>query len=120
MINLVSAVENKTLEIADEFAENAVKIAKGNAPHDSGHLIASINTYKTSKWSYIVTTDARGSNKFEYPARIEAGEEVHPNQKRQGWAYQPRAIWYHGTWHNMARASAQSGFMEKTMGMLHI
>ena len=114
MVNLVSAVDNKVLEIADNFAEGAVKIAKGNAPKDSGKLIASINMYKTGRYSYLVTTDAVGSNGFDYPARVEAGEAVYPNPNGPGY------IWFHGGPHLFASDSAQSHFMQRTMEMLHI
>ena len=111
-VNLVAPIEQVILTVGDDLANKAVEIAKGNAPVDTGQLSASINTYKTSKWSWRVLTDAYGWNGFEYPARIEAGEAVYPTKKNY--------VWFHGQPHLFASASGQSHFMKKTMESLHI
>lgn len=114
-VKMVSTVRKMLKGEFDNIATRAMLQASGNAPYDSGNLAASIEWHSRGFGKYTVKTNAVGSNGVAYPARIEAGDPVFPNQKRQGWAYYPRGIWYHNQWHSSARASSKSHFMEKTV-----
>lgn len=128
-VYIVGHLDTVVVEALDRLADDGVSIAKSNAPHDSGALEDSIHKEVTGLYSRKVTTNAAGSSgkkankkRFEYPARIEAGDEVIPSgrYKHNFGAGPEPAIWFKGRWHKKAGASAKSGFMEKTMNMLHI
>lgn len=115
-ISLGDVVVNIAEEAGNKLANEAVIIAKGNAPVDSGNLRGSIHAEKTGDARWKITTNAVGENDFAYPARIEKGEEVLPNPMTN-----PKGvIWFHGKYHKKARASNEKEFMLRTMNSLHI
>lgn len=107
MVHLARAVEKIIDTQADEFVNEVVAYEKSIAPVDTGRLVASIHSEKMGLGSYIVTTAAYGDNGFEYPARIEAGQAVYPTRAK--------ALWYHDSWHSMARPSSRSHFARNTV-----
>lgn len=114
MVDLGGVVKQITEQAGNRLAQQGVEAARAFAPHDGGGLAASIHYTKAGQYTWVVETGANGPNGFAYPARIELGQEVHP---RPG---NTRGLYYHGTWHKMSGASAQSGFMRKAMATLHI
>lgn len=107
-VHLVDGIERLVeLGMQDIVQDEIVPYAKREAPHDTGRLRASIHAIQTGRFDWIVTTNARGDNGVEYPARIEKGQAVYPTKAK--------ALWYHKRWHSMARASYQSHFMENTV-----
>lgn len=115
-VYMVGPVTNIINTALDRVTNDAVNIAKSNAPvGDTGQLSGNIHSEVISRWGRRVTTSAYGPYKgFEYPARIEAGEEVHPRPGNK------KGLYYRGRWHRMSRASNESHFMEHTMQILHI
>lgn len=98
-----------------DFANKAMRLASTNAPKDSGALAGSIDLHFLGTGKYKISTNAAGSNGFEYPARIEAGEWVVPNANNKRGA-----IWFKGNWHLAAAPSSKSHFMKNTVSSLHI
>ena len=112
MIDLITPVFHFIEDAGNTLTDQAVSLAKANAPHDTGQLAGSIDSHHPGKFRWVIDTHANGWNGVAYPARIEAGDPVYP--RRYG------AVYFHGSWHLFADASKQSHFMEKTMGQLHI
>lgn len=111
-VSLVAHVMKLIDEQAGEIVDKVVDTMKEEAPRDSGMMADSISATQTGKYSWIVSTHAtrpatKRSPAFEYPARIELGQEVVPTKAK--------ALWFHGGWHKRSRASAKSGFAAKTV-----
>ena len=110
MVHMVGEIKRiVTLAMQDFVYDEVVPTAKHNAPVDTGHLSQHIYAYQVSDFHWIVTTNSRGWNGVEYPARIEFGEEVLPSPGNT------RGIWFHKKWHPKARATSQPHFMRNTV-----
>lgn len=110
MVHMVGEVKRiVTLAMQDFVYDEVVPTAKSYAPVDTGNLRANIYAYQVSEFHWIVTTNSHGENRFEYPARIEMGEEVLPSPGNT------RGIWFHKKWHSKARATSQPHFMRNTV-----
>lgn len=113
-------IEDGISELIDDASEKialqAVNMAKGYAPVDTGQLKGSIQKHKTGLASWQVSTFAYGDNGFEYPARIEAGQGV--------TAHRGRLLRFvtHGVEvrTKYAAPSSKSHFAKKTISNLHI
>lgn len=118
-VHLVREVEKIIDHEADLFVQKVMMTERSLAPWDTGKLASSIHSIKTGLGSYIVTTNAVGKNGVAYPARIEAGDAVYPTGKYKVDFHDGRgpvpAIYYKDKWHEMARASKQSHFAQKTV-----
>lgn len=116
MVRLVAGVEGLIEKAASQIADKAVVIEKSNAPVSSGKLMASIHKVSTSRFSYIITTQAFGDNGFQYPARIEAGQAVVPTVAKKLHF----VVHGHEVYTKRAAASSKSHFAKNTMSNLHI
>ena len=118
-VDIVGGIRKLVDKGGDLFAQKVVMTEESLAPWDSGQLASSITAIKNGLGSYTVTTNASGSNGFEYPARIEAGQAVYPTGKYVHNFYDGRglvpAIYYKGKWHEMANPSKRSHFAKKTV-----
>lgn len=115
-IRLVAGIEDLVDDASEKIALQAVDMAKGYAPVDTGQLQGSIRKIKVGLASWKITTFAYGDNGFEYPARIEAGQPV--------VATHAKALHFvaHGKDIHTKRAapSSKSHFAKKTISNLHI
>lgn len=107
-VSLEAPIVKLITEQAQDIVDDVVSTMKENAPVDSGAMAASISATKTGKYTWIVSTHvANPLNGFEYPARIELGQEVKPTHAK--------ALYFHGGFHARSRASKKSGFAKKTV-----
>lgn len=116
-VRLVEGVERLLEDATLKIAQKAVIIEKHKAPVSSGQLMASIHYIKTGKCAYIITTQAFGDNGFQYPARVEAGQDVVPTQAKV------LRFVVHDTTVYAKRTSVKptrSHFADKTIKNLHI
>jgi len=115
-VHLVDGVTELIDDASSKIALKAVDMAKGYAPVDTGQLKASIMQHKMGLASWLISTDAYGDNGFQYPARIEAGQEV--------VATHAKALRFvthgHEVWTKRAAPSSKSHFAKKTISNLHI
>lgn len=116
MVHIAQGIETLVEEAASKIADKAVVLEKSKAPVSSGNLMASIHKEATSRFSYIITTNASGDNGFQYPARIEAGQAVVPTRAKYLHFY------VHGNevYTKRAKASIKSHFAKNTKDNLHI
>lgn len=106
-VRLYSEVQKMLDEGAGKFVQILVNDARGNAPVDTGNLVASITGIKVGVGSYIVTTQAVGRNGVAYPAKIETGESVSGYQR---FIYHGREIRT-----NFVAGTSKPRFMSKTV-----
>lgn len=115
-VHIEDGVSELIEKAASQIADKAVILEKSYSPVSSGRLMTSIHKVATSRFSYIITTNASGDNGFQYPARIEAAQDVVPtNAKALHFVVHGREIY---TKH--AKASAKSKYANNTMKNLHI
>lgn len=107
-VYIAAKVENYILDKSEEIVQDVVSTMKAEAPRDSGQMANSIRSIRTGKFKWIISTHAANPiNGFEYPARIELGQAVYPTKAK--------ALWFHGRWHKVSRASSKSGFAKRTV-----
>lgn len=106
-VNLYSAVKGLVEKGADFLTEEMVVTAASNAPMDTGNLSGHIKKIKVGFAEYIITTDSRGKNGVEYPAKIETGESV------SGYQH----FWYQGNEikTRKVKGSSKPNFMKNTV-----
>ena len=115
-VRLTAGVEKLLADATAKIANKAVILEKHYAPVSSGRLMASIHKIKIDEFSYVITTNAFGDNGFQYPARIEAAQDVVPTQaKVLHFNVHGKSVY---TKH--AKASSKSKFADKTISNLHI
>lgn len=112
---IARGIEEIAREAGEQLSQQAVEMARAFAPNETGQLANKINAIEISPFKWRVSTHA-SNHGFEYPAHIEAGQEVYPtNGKALKFRIHGREIIVKKT-----KASSQAGFMKKTMENLHI
>lgn len=119
-VHIETTLSNMFNDAGETIVSMFVAQAKANAPvGTTGQLAGNITGIRDGMWHWTVSTHAYGPSYgrysgFEYPARIEEGQEVHPRPGNE------RGLYYNGTWHAKSRASDKSGFMKKTISQFRI